>query len=187
MKKTGYLHDNRYLLHDTGPYHPEMAERLTAVYDGIKAAGLLDKLILVPAVFSVMLDVRRSAEEGLRRLFGGAPEMRCVFPFQHRMGFQHVGQGGRHVANLVARGLAVPFEDLFIDQRAGRLGEGKRAPRQFGPAQGAVVKPPQGLLDPAVALVLVLDGKLHLQRPGQEDLHVLQGLNFLFVHVSHHG
>ena len=49
MKKTGYLHDNRYLLHDTGPYHPEMAERLTAVYDGIKAAGLLDKLILVPA------------------------------------------------------------------------------------------------------------------------------------------
>lgn len=50
MKKTGYLHDNRYLLHDTGPYHPEMAERLTAIYDGIKAAGLLDQLILVPAV-----------------------------------------------------------------------------------------------------------------------------------------
>jgi acetoin utilization deacetylase AcuC-like enzyme len=50
MKKTGYLHDNRYLLHDTGPYHPEMAERLTAVYDGIKAAGLLDKLTLIPAV-----------------------------------------------------------------------------------------------------------------------------------------
>jgi acetoin utilization deacetylase AcuC-like enzyme len=50
MKKTGYLHDNRYLLHDTGPYHPEMAERLTAVYEGIKAAGLLDQLILIPAV-----------------------------------------------------------------------------------------------------------------------------------------
>ena len=50
MKKTGYLHDNRYLLHDTGPYHPEMAERLTAVYNGIKEAGLLDQLILLPAV-----------------------------------------------------------------------------------------------------------------------------------------
>ena len=50
MKKTGYLHDNRYLLHDTGPYHPEMAERLTAVYDGIKAADLLDQLTLLPAV-----------------------------------------------------------------------------------------------------------------------------------------
>ncbi len=50
MKKTGYLHDNRYLLHDTGPYHPEMAERLTAVYNGIKEADLLDQLILLPAV-----------------------------------------------------------------------------------------------------------------------------------------
>ena len=50
MKKTGYLHDNRYLLHDTGPYHPEMAERLTAVYNGIKDAGLLEQLILLPAV-----------------------------------------------------------------------------------------------------------------------------------------
>ena len=48
MKKTGYLHDNRYLLHDTGPYHPEMAERLTAVYNGIKDAGLLDQLTLLP-------------------------------------------------------------------------------------------------------------------------------------------
>jgi len=50
MKKTGYLHDNRYLLHDTGPYHPEMAERLTAIYNGIKEAGLLDQLTLLPAV-----------------------------------------------------------------------------------------------------------------------------------------
>lgn len=50
MKKTGYLHDLRYMLHDTGPYHPEMAERLSAVYNGIKAAGLLDQLVLIPAV-----------------------------------------------------------------------------------------------------------------------------------------
>ncbi len=50
MKKTGYLHDNRYLLHDTGPYHPEVADRLIAIYDGIKAAGLLDHLTLIPAI-----------------------------------------------------------------------------------------------------------------------------------------
>lgn len=49
MKKTGYLHDNRYMLHDTGPYHPEVAERLTAVYNGIKDAGLLDDLVMIPA------------------------------------------------------------------------------------------------------------------------------------------
>jgi acetoin utilization deacetylase AcuC-like enzyme len=50
MNKTGYLHDNRYLLHDTGPYHPEMAERLTAVHKGIQDAGLLEKLVSLEAV-----------------------------------------------------------------------------------------------------------------------------------------
>ncbi len=48
MKKTGYLHDNRYLLHDTGEYHPEVSDRLIAVYNGIKDDGLLDHLTLIP-------------------------------------------------------------------------------------------------------------------------------------------
>ena len=47
MNRTGYVHDNRYLLHDTGPYHPEMPERLTAIHKGLEDAGLLEKLILV--------------------------------------------------------------------------------------------------------------------------------------------
>lgn len=44
MKKTGFLHDRRYLLHDTGPYHPEMGMRLEKIYQGIKDGGLLSKL-----------------------------------------------------------------------------------------------------------------------------------------------
>lgn len=44
MKRTGFLHDIRYLLHDTGPYHPEMAERLQAIQKGVEAAGLLPTL-----------------------------------------------------------------------------------------------------------------------------------------------
>jgi acetoin utilization deacetylase AcuC-like enzyme len=47
MKRTGYLHDQRYLLHDTGPYHPEMAERLQAVHHGIKSAELLPHLTMI--------------------------------------------------------------------------------------------------------------------------------------------
>ena len=50
MKKTGYLHDIRYQLHDTGPYHPEMSERLTAIHKGIEDAGLLDRLVQLAAV-----------------------------------------------------------------------------------------------------------------------------------------
>jgi acetoin utilization deacetylase AcuC-like enzyme len=44
MKRTGFLYDQRYLLHDTGPYHPEMAERLQMIYKGIQEAELLPHL-----------------------------------------------------------------------------------------------------------------------------------------------
>ena len=49
MKRTGFLYDPRYLLHDTGPYHPERAERLEAIHQGIKDAGLLGYLTKVPS------------------------------------------------------------------------------------------------------------------------------------------
>jgi acetoin utilization deacetylase AcuC-like enzyme len=49
MKKTGYLQDDRYLLHLTGSYHPECPERLKAIHSGIEKAGLLPKLIRIPA------------------------------------------------------------------------------------------------------------------------------------------
>ena len=49
MKKTGFLYDERYLLHDTGPNHPEVPERLQAIYQGIKEADLLSKLTLIQA------------------------------------------------------------------------------------------------------------------------------------------
>ncbi|HUV49647.1 MAG TPA: histone deacetylase [Anaerolineae bacterium] len=51
MKKTGFLFDERYLLHDTGSYHPEVPARLQAVYQGIKEAGLLAELTLIHASF----------------------------------------------------------------------------------------------------------------------------------------
>ncbi|MGB5984219.1 MAG: histone deacetylase [Desulfobacterales bacterium] len=44
MNRTGYLHDDRYLLHDTGKYHPEMPQRLNAIHQGISQNGLLEKL-----------------------------------------------------------------------------------------------------------------------------------------------
>ena len=49
MKKTGFLYDERYLLHDTGPCHPEVPARLQAVYKGIKEADLLPMLMLIKA------------------------------------------------------------------------------------------------------------------------------------------
>ena len=50
MKKTGFLYDDRYQEHLTGNYHPEMPDRLPAVYRGIQEAGLLEQLTLIKAV-----------------------------------------------------------------------------------------------------------------------------------------
>ncbi len=50
MRKTGFLYDDRYLLHDTGQYHPEMPDRLRAAYKGLEQAGLLQNIIPVKAV-----------------------------------------------------------------------------------------------------------------------------------------
>ncbi|UCH21655.1 MAG: histone deacetylase [Deltaproteobacteria bacterium] len=49
MRRTGFLFDERYLLHETGSYHPEVPERLNAIYAGISQAGLLEKLTLIKA------------------------------------------------------------------------------------------------------------------------------------------
>lgn len=49
MKRTGFLHDERFLLHDTGRMHPESSDRLRAAYKGIEEAGLLPKLTLIQA------------------------------------------------------------------------------------------------------------------------------------------
>jgi len=47
MKKTGFLFDRRYMLHETSDYHPEIHERLDAIYKGINDADLLPKLTLI--------------------------------------------------------------------------------------------------------------------------------------------
>jgi acetoin utilization deacetylase AcuC-like enzyme len=49
MNKTGFLYDERYQLHKTSRYHPEVPERLSRIYQGIKDAGLLSSLILIEA------------------------------------------------------------------------------------------------------------------------------------------
>jgi acetoin utilization deacetylase AcuC-like enzyme len=49
MNRTGFLYDVRYQLHKTGHFHPEIPDRLPAVYQGIQEAGLLSELVLIEA------------------------------------------------------------------------------------------------------------------------------------------
>ncbi len=49
MRRTGFLYDERFLLHRTGPEHPEVPERLLAAYRGLEEGGLIPKLIMIKA------------------------------------------------------------------------------------------------------------------------------------------
>ena len=49
MKKTGFLYDDRYLLHVTWEGHPESPTRLLAIVNHLKGTGLLEKLITITA------------------------------------------------------------------------------------------------------------------------------------------
>ncbi len=50
MRRTGFVYDERFLRHKTGPYHPEIPDRLVAGYKGIQEGALLEHLTLIPAV-----------------------------------------------------------------------------------------------------------------------------------------
>jgi len=45
MKRTGFVYDERYLLHLTGNYHPECPERLLAIHKWLETSGMLGKLV----------------------------------------------------------------------------------------------------------------------------------------------
>jgi acetoin utilization deacetylase AcuC-like enzyme len=49
MRRTGFLYDERFLLHKTGPGHPEVPERLEVMYRALEQSGLLSKLVPIPA------------------------------------------------------------------------------------------------------------------------------------------
>jgi len=45
MRRTGYVYDDRYLLHDPGSWHPERPDRLKAIQTSLKDSGVLELLI----------------------------------------------------------------------------------------------------------------------------------------------
>ena len=49
MRRTGFLYDERYLHHRVGPGHPEVPERLKAIWQGIENSDLLPKLTMIAA------------------------------------------------------------------------------------------------------------------------------------------
>ena len=44
MRPTGYVYDDRYLLHDPGSWHPERPDRLKAIQRALKDSGVMELL-----------------------------------------------------------------------------------------------------------------------------------------------
>jgi len=70
MKKTGFVYDERYLLHLTGDYHPESPDRLRAIYKGLSESGLLEKLTVM------------SAEKANQRWIEAVHDIRYIMRFE---------------------------------------------------------------------------------------------------------
>jgi acetoin utilization deacetylase AcuC-like enzyme len=49
MKRTGFLYDDRYLLHVTFEGHPESPARLRSIHSRLASSGVLEKLIVISA------------------------------------------------------------------------------------------------------------------------------------------
>jgi acetoin utilization deacetylase AcuC-like enzyme len=83
MKRTGLLFDQRFMLHDTGPYHPEVADRLVAVFMGLKEKDLLSKLLLIEATPADLKWIETVHDREYIDRFGdacasGATEFQCA-------------------------------------------------------------------------------------------------------------
>ena len=50
MKRTGFVYDERYLLHDAGDYHPETPKRLKVIVKWLENSGILKQLTRIEAV-----------------------------------------------------------------------------------------------------------------------------------------
>jgi acetoin utilization deacetylase AcuC-like enzyme len=112
MNKTGFLYDELFLLHDTGSYHPETAERLISIYKGIDEAGLIPKLTLLKAKRADMkwiemvhdhAYIRRFEElcHAGNRMFDYPDNQMCIYTFETAL--QAVG-GILNAADLVLKG-----------------------------------------------------------------------------------
>lgn len=60
MSSTGFIYSPRYLEHDTGPHHPECAERVRAIHYRLREQRLLERLEVI--------EPRRVDESWLRRV-----------------------------------------------------------------------------------------------------------------------
>ena len=59
MRRTGYVYDPRYLLHDPGAWHPERPDRLKAIHRALESGDLLELLVRLNPDYAPLTWVER--------------------------------------------------------------------------------------------------------------------------------
>jgi len=80
MRRTGYVYDKRYLLHQPGEWHPERPARLEAIQERIQSNGLLGELVRIPPYKAPLSWVERVHDHDyIRRFREACKQGRSIF------------------------------------------------------------------------------------------------------------
>jgi acetoin utilization deacetylase AcuC-like enzyme len=172
--------------HETGPFHPERPERVPAVLDGIRAAGLADAVVPLP--------LRQATEEELRRVHTHQ-YLRMLEDFCAAGGgaldTDTVASTGSWTTALRAAGGALAAVDALIENGEGVAFVAHRPPGHHATADQAMgfcllntVAVVAGALLQRGERVLVLDWDVHHGNGTQGIFWDEPGLLYVSTHQS---
>jgi acetoin utilization deacetylase AcuC-like enzyme len=83
MRRTGYVYDQRYLLHDPGAWHPERPDRLKAIHRALESDDLLELLVRLNPDYAPLTWVERlHTPEYIKRFKTACDRGRQIFMTQ---------------------------------------------------------------------------------------------------------
>ena len=83
MRRTGYVYDQRYLLHDPGAWHPERPDRLKAIHRALESGDLLELLVRLNPDYAPLNWVERLHDpDYIKRFQAACDQGRQIFMVQ---------------------------------------------------------------------------------------------------------
>ncbi|MGD0828294.1 MAG: histone deacetylase [Desulfobaccales bacterium] len=113
MRRTGYVYDDRYLLHDPGSWHPERPDRLKAIQASLKDSGVLELLIQIKPYPAPLAWVERLHDpDYIRRFQEACQRGESVFEAQDC----GISPESYEIALLAAGGVMAAADAIMGDQ-----------------------------------------------------------------------
>jgi acetoin utilization deacetylase AcuC-like enzyme len=113
MRRTAYVYDERYLLHDPGSWHPERPDRLKAIQTSLKESGVLELLIQLKPYPAPLVWVERLHDpDYIRRFREACQRGEQIFDVQDC----GINRESYEIALLAAGGVLAAADAIMGDQ-----------------------------------------------------------------------